>query len=110
MNDVQISKIYTFVRYLGLLIDWKLNWNAHFREVILNGRAVYRRCYTRYRNASHLLAGPLCIIYKTYVIPKITYLVELWWNSTHILANKLISLYDDIIRHCNGSESYIHYL
>eukprot|EP01084_Bolivina_argentea_P198827 340340_1 len=103
LDEDLINHIYTFVKYLGIALDWKLDWNVQYRNMIYNGRSIYTLISNKYKHAKNILASHLIMIYNAYVMPKFLYAAEIWYNKSHPLAGKLKTLFNDIMRDCTKS-------
>ncbi len=99
-----ITKNYSSVRYLGLLIDWKLDWNQQYDNTINNARRIFVNIFNKYRNANDILASHIVLIYKAYVFPKLWYGSELWYNEKHEKNDELLVVFNDMVRQCTGAD------
>lgn len=72
----------TRVKYLGVIIDSKLLWNAHIQKVI--NKATTTLFYCRSLVGKRWGLGPRMMhwIYTSIIRPSITYAACIWWNKT----------------------------
>ena len=89
INAVNIP-LSTSVKYLGVIIDNKLNWNEHIHDVVNKcKRAIFAIKRTIGRKWG-LSPDKMLWVYKTVIIPKITYACVVWAsNLTDTQVSKL---------------------
>lgn len=77
--DLQYSK---HVKFLGVLLDEKLNWNIHLEQVV--NKATNALWISRKTFGKHWGLKPKMIqwIYTAIIKPRITYAALVWWPKT----------------------------
>ena len=104
MNGESIDRVYTYVKYLGLSIDTRLLWDYHINNLHRNAKHCAIKIYNRYKYAPEMLAKWLPQIYNAFVVSKIINYIEFWNTAKACLLNKIRTIYNNIISHCNGAE------
>ena len=104
IDEEKIDEVHSHIRYLGVILDCNLDWNQHINNLHKNGRNAFIKVYNRYRNASKMRAKWLPQIYQSFVVSKLMYGIEFWGSAEDKCLKKLRTLYNDIVRHCNGAE------
>ena len=74
-NEFKLSKS---VKYLGVIIDDKLNWNEHINEAVLKCKKTFFAVKRAIGKKWGLTPRQMMWIYKTIIIPKITYCSVVW--------------------------------
>lgn len=87
------------VKYLGLVLDQKLNWNAQVANLRLKGTKAYSALYPLMNRNSLLSSHTKMAIYSTLIRPCITYGCPVWGNTSktnhdklQVLQNKALKL------------------
>ena len=93
-NDSSIVKVSTF-KYLGVLLDDELNWNAHIDYVY---RKIIKFTSIFYKIRGKLPKFILRNIYFAFVHPHILYGVELYANTYKTYLNRLVKLNNKLLR------------
>lgn len=79
----QIQLVYSNeVKYLGITLDAKLNWNTHLQTIINKGLNSLWVCSKTCGKTWGLKPSMIMWIYKTIVRPRITYASLVWWPKT----------------------------
>ena len=80
-NDVNITmnndclKRTNSLKYIGVIIDYKLNWTQHIAHV---KNKVSKGISIMYRARSYLTKNSLKKLYFSYIYPYLTYCIEIW--------------------------------
>ena len=110
-NDVNITmnndclKRTNSLKYLGVIIDHKLNWTqhiAHVKNKVSKGNGIM------YRARSYLTKNSLKKLYFSYIYPYLTYCIEIWGISPQSHLNPLLLLQKKIIRIMTFYSYYAH--
>lgn len=72
----------TEAKYLGMIIDKDLNWNAHIRYVTENASRSIRLSNALIGKTWGLKPSMALWAYETMVILKMTYGSQIWWKKT----------------------------
>ena len=103
-DNTKINETNT-MKYLGVIIDAKLNWISHTTYVknkIANGIGVIR-------NARPLLnKSALTNLYHTFIYPYLIYCVEVWGSAKYVHLSPILLLQKKIIRLITFSERLAH--
>ena len=70
------------VKYLGVIFDCKLNWNAHLERVISKATASLFTCKRMVGNMWGLKPKMMLWIYTAIVRPILSYAAIVWWEKT----------------------------
>lgn len=74
------------VKYLGVILDAKLNWNSHLQSVVQKGLNTLWVCSKTLGKRWGLKPSMIMWIYKTIVRPRTTYASLVWWPKTNEAA------------------------
>lgn len=72
------------IRYLGVTIDWKLNWRKHLQEVQKRVVKITGRISMLASNTWGLKADAVMTMYRGAVEPMILYAVEVWGTALQL--------------------------
>jgi Reverse transcriptase (RNA-dependent DNA polymerase) len=104
LNGKVIQK-QNYIKYLGIILDDKLNWNEHVKYIVEKARKTYWA--TKSFIASNWGLNPLRIkwIYDQVVLPRITYGSIGWWEKCNqITANRTLNkIKNTFLRAITGS-------
>lgn len=70
------------VKYLGVTLDKKLNWNSHLEQAIKKGTTALWACKKTIGKKWGLRPSMTHWIYTAIVRPRVTYASMIWWNKT----------------------------
>ncbi|XP_062710910.1 uncharacterized protein LOC134288974 [Aedes albopictus] len=70
------------VKYLGLILDAKLNWNAQIESVIGKATSAFWLCSKTFGRKWGLKPKMIMWIYTAIIRPKVTYASFVWWPKT----------------------------
>lgn len=83
INDTEIEKV-TEIKFLGVIIDSKLNWKPHIKHI----NAKISKSLAIMNKVKYLLnQASLYTLYCSFILPYISYCVEVWGTlkkQTHI--------------------------
>ena len=71
------------VKYLGVLLDAKLNWNLHLDAVISKATRAFWACRQAIGKTWGLSPKITFWLYKTAITPIVTYAALVWWTKTN---------------------------
>ena len=77
-----VLQISTKVKYLGITLDQKLNWNAHIEQVINKATSALWVCSRTFGKKWGLRPHMIHWLYLAVVKPRITYASLVWWPKT----------------------------
>ena len=92
-------------KYLGVMIDHKLNWIEHISYV---KRIMSKGIGTMYKARQFLTKKALLMLYHAYIFPYMTYCIEVWGCASQTQLNCLFLLQKKIIRIMNFSHYLAH--
>ena len=78
----ELLKLSDNVKYLGVLLDKKLNWNTHLEQVIGKATNTLWICNKTFGKQWGLKPKMIHWIYSAIVRPRITYASLVWWPKT----------------------------
>ena len=81
MVDTEKIDLTPSTKYLGVIIDEKLNWNDHITERIKKCRRLYFACKKAIGKKWGLTKDKIIWIYKTIILPILTYGSVVWGNT-----------------------------
>ena len=93
MDNITLSKV-SSIKYLGVIVDHKLNWIDHITYVkskISNGIGIM------YKARRYLNKISLKNLYHAYIYPYLTYCIEVWGSGSKSHLNSLFLLQKKII-------------
>lgn len=79
----------TELKYLGVTLDRKLNWNNHLKNIKNRGLAVMSALSPIFRRRSAISRKNKLIIYKSLIRPVLTYAAPMWSNMSKTSFTKL---------------------
>jgi len=65
-------------QYLGLILDKRLTWKQHTTKIAATCRAKLRKLNLMLKPTSKLTLGNKILLFKTIVVPSMTYCIQLW--------------------------------
>lgn len=77
------------VKYLGLILDKKLNWNDHIHHIASKGLKAFNALSPLLNRRSMLSSHTKMAIYTTLIRPCLTYGCQVWSNTSNTNHNKL---------------------
>ena len=92
-------------KYLGVIIDHKLNWIEHISYV---KSKMSKGIGIMYKARQFLTKKALLMLYHAYIFPYITYCIEVWGCASQTQLNCLYLLQKKIIRIMNFSHYLAH--
>ena len=94
VNGVSLQSTNSF-KYLGVIIDHKLNWTQHIAHV---KNKVSKGIGIMYRARNYLTKNSLKSLYFSYIYPYLIYCVEIWGISPQTHLKPLLLLQKKIVR------------
>ena len=99
-------------KYLGVILDDKLNWNEHI-ENVLNNIVKYLNCFKYIRK--HIPTNCARILYYSFIYPRISYGIEIYGKTSKLNINKLQIMQNKCLKillnlHPRTSTNYVHKL
>lgn len=95
INNINIAKVEK-VKYLGLIIDEKLNWNAHVNYI---SDKIVPMVGALYKNRDYLTFKTEINVYNSYFLSHFRYLLPIWGNcgivnlkTAQTLQNKVLKV------------------
>ena len=92
-------------KYLGVIIDHKLNWIEHISYV---KSKISKGIGIMYKARQFLTKKALLMLYHAYIYPYMTYCIEVWGCASQTQLNCLFLLQKKIIRIMNFSHYLAH--
>ena len=92
-------------KYLGVIIDHKLNWAEHISYV---KSKISKGIGIMYKARHFLPKKALLMLYHAYIYPYMTYCIEVWGCASQTQLNCLFLLQKKIIRIMNFSHYLAH--
>lgn len=97
----------TPIKYLGLLLDTKLKWNAHIKNIIHKTNTKIYKLHSLINYKSPINIHSAKLIYTTIIRPTLTYACPIWSNAAKTHINKLQILQNKFIRKIFHAPWYI---
>ena len=88
------------VRFLGLHLDRRLNWSRHISIIERNATRAYVLIYNRFKNSRAISADWVSTMMRSFVLSKISFLAEVWTNTTKRILLPMAALYKRMVRFC----------
>ena len=73
-------------KYLGVILDRKLNWNEHLEEKIRKFHAAFWLCRGTFGGGWGLKPKMLVWLYKAVLVPRVAYASVIWWPKTEQIS------------------------
>ena len=102
IDDCSLNKVIS-AKYLGVIIDYKLNWIDHIAYI---KNKISKGIGIMYRARNFLNKSSLIGLYYSYIYPYFTYCLETWGCASKTQLNPLFLLQKKIIR----IMTFLHYL
>ena len=102
INNVEIEQLYEN-KFLGVIIDNKLNWKSHITNLRTK---ISKTVAVMYKMKTILNKNSLYLLYCSLVLPHISYCVEVWGNNYKTLINPIFLLQKKAIRIICKSDYY----
>ena len=104
INDHKLNRSKS-AKYLGVYIDEDLKWNSHIRQV----ENTLSRNIGLIRRAKHILdSGHLLLLYNAFVLPFLTYCLQVWGNTYPSKLSRLTILQKKFIRMIDSADQRAH--
>lgn len=104
IHDVCISnkkiKFVNSIKFLGIMIDSKISWelhSIHIRKKISKGMGIISKA------KKYLRKPTLLTLYNAFILPYITYGIEVWGSLIHSFASPIVILQKRILRIISSS-------
>ena len=94
MDNITLSKV-SSIKYLGVIVDHKLNWIDHITYV---KSKISKGIGIMYKARRYLNKISLKNLYYAYIYPYLTYCIEVWGSASKCHLNSLFLLQKQIIR------------
>ena len=104
IDGINIERVYV-TKFLGVLIDHKLNWKDHINHIC---NKVSRNIAIIYKASKVLNTKSLFSLYCTLILPYLNYCSENWGNTYESNLNKLFLKQKRVIRIINKATFYAH--
>lgn len=85
----------TSQKYLGLIIDDKLNWIEHVDKV---KREILPYLFVIRRTVKYVDQRVLWMVYNSYILPRLTYLSPIWMCAPQYKLNELKVLQNKVVK------------
>ncbi len=104
MNEQAIDRVYV-TKFLGVLIDSKLNWKQHIDRT----RNKLAKCTALLYKASDVFdSNTVYMLYCSLFLPYLNYCVEIWGNTYVSNINKIMVIQKRAIRIVHYANRYTH--
>ena len=104
INNVILQRTNS-LKYLGVIIDYKLNWTQHIAHV---KNKISKGIGIMYRARNYLSKVSMRKLYYSYIYPYLIYCIEVWGISPHTHLKPLLLLQKKIVRIMTFSSYYAH--
>ena len=102
IDDVEIERVFE-TKFLGVIIDNKLNWKSHINYIRTK---ISKTIAIMYRIKPFLDQNSLHMLYSSLVLPYISYCVEVWGNNYKTVIQPIFILQKKAIRIASHSDYY----
>ena len=104
MNETIISRS-ELVRYLDLLIDDKLNWSAHTREISLQ---LARCCKVLYLIHDYVVEQTLIMLFYSFAHSRVSYGIKVWGTAAKKNLHEVKLKINNIVRTITWNKKLSH--
>lgn len=104
INEFEIERVYV-TKFLGVLIDHKLNWKHHIENICTK---ISRNTSILYKASKVLSTNSLRSLYCTLILPYLNYCAENWGNTYPSNLNKIFLKQKKVIRIIYKASYYDH--
>ena len=94
MDNITLSKV-SSIKYVGVIVDHKLNWIDHITHV---KSKISKGIGIMYKARRYLNKIGLKNLYHAYIYPYLTYCIEVWGSASKCHLNSLFLFQKKIIR------------
>ena len=105
MNENTISRSES-VRYLGLLIDDKLNWSAHAHEISLQ---LARFCKMLYLIRDYVAEQTLIMLFYSFTHSRVSYGIVVWGTAAKKYLHEVELKLNNIVRTITWNKKFSHH-
>jgi endonuclease/exonuclease/phosphatase family metal-dependent hydrolase len=85
-------------KYLGVTLDWKLNWNAHLNATRAKASARLAQLYPLLNPGSSIQTKTALHIYKATILPVITYASPAWSGTNNNQLKELQKIQNKVLK------------
>ncbi|KAK7791576.1 hypothetical protein R5R35_002865 [Gryllus longicercus] len=86
------------IKYLGVLLDKKLTWKPHIHAAINKSNAKILKLYPLINQHSTLNTKCQILLYKSIILPTLTYACPVWGNAAPTTIQKLQIVQNKVLR------------
>ena len=104
MNETIISRSES-VRYLGLLVDDKLNWFAHTYEI---SSQLARRCKMLYLIRDNVAEQTLIMLFYSFAHSRVSYGIAVWSTAAKKYLHEVELKLNNIVRTITWNKKFYH--
>lgn len=95
-------------KYLGILLDCKLTWKPHLKQLLSSIKQIYGSLYSILGRSSKLSTFNKLLVLKTFILPKLLYGSCAWGTTSISNIRTLQSFLHRILRDVTHSGRYVH--
>ena len=100
INDMEIERVYD-IKFLGVIIDSKLNWKAHVGNV---KSKISKTIAILYKIKDFINNNSLYTLYCSLILPYLNYCVEVWGNTYKTIIKPIVTIQKKAIRIINKAD------
>ncbi|KAG5681565.1 hypothetical protein PVAND_010984 [Polypedilum vanderplanki] len=94
------------VKYLGVILDQRLNFNAHIQHTISKAKKALFSIYSIFKNSNPVPASTKVNLYKSLIRPILSYAAPVFINCPKTYLKKLQVVQNMALRMCTNSSRY----
>lgn len=106
IGETKIKQADKTVRYLGVVMDKRLSFNPHIKNLINKGHNALRALYPLFNKRSTLSVKNKKLLYTAIIRPTITYAAPVWCSASNTLHLKLQRLQNKCLRLILNADRY----
>lgn len=106
IDSVKIKQAALQVRYLGVVMDKRLSFIPHIKNLVNKGHQIIRLLYSLLNRNSHLSTNNKKLLYTAIIRPAITYAAPIWCSASKTSINKLQRMQNKCIRLVLNKDRY----
>lgn len=98
IDSIKTKQAAQQVKYLGVVLDKRLSFAPHIKNLINKGHQIIRSLYSLLNRNSHLSIKNKKLLYTAIIRPIITYAAPIWYSASKNSKNKVQRLQNKCIR------------
>lgn len=106
VNETRIKPAEKYVKYLGVLLDKRLSFAPHIKNLVLKGHKAIRLLYPLLNRNSKLSTKNKKLLYTAVIRPTITYAAPVWCSASKTSLGKIQRIQNKCLRLVLNADRY----